>query len=330
MGKEKFTFDKEVFIENYNNLKSSRKMADLYGCDKTTILNFAKKIGYTNTYRASLTDIEKDEVISKYYTHTALQLAEEYNVSKSLIVKTWMNANIKDKKIVYKYTFNADYFETINTPDKAYFLGLLAADGNVYKRDRNQAIIRLSLKSEDKYILDIMREYVGSNKPLRIQTKNVNNILHYYYSLELVSDKMAEDLSKYNIVPRKTYDIVMPELPKHLQSHYIRGYFDGDGSVTVNKGAYHTPSAYKCSICGFKLNLLVMQSILKENDIYTSLQLDKRNYNGLEFGNLNTHSIQETYNFIKYIYQDCKDLYMPRKKHISDCFINCVKEKYNI
>jgi hypothetical protein len=36
----------ESFIENYQKLKSSRKMSELYGCNKTTILNHAKKIGY--------------------------------------------------------------------------------------------------------------------------------------------------------------------------------------------------------------------------------------------------------------------------------------------
>ena len=47
----------EDFINNYNNLKSSRKMAELYNCNKTSILNHAKKINYdvnsNKTYKLS-------------------------------------------------------------------------------------------------------------------------------------------------------------------------------------------------------------------------------------------------------------------------------------
>lgn len=39
----------ESFIENYEKLKSSRKMADLYSCDKSSVLNHAKKIGYNTS-----------------------------------------------------------------------------------------------------------------------------------------------------------------------------------------------------------------------------------------------------------------------------------------
>ena len=46
IGNKKYIFDKDEFVNNYNKLRSSRKMAKLYGCDKGIILKFAKEIGY--------------------------------------------------------------------------------------------------------------------------------------------------------------------------------------------------------------------------------------------------------------------------------------------
>lgn len=36
-------WNKEEFIKNYQQLKSSRKMAKLYNCNRKTITEFAKK-----------------------------------------------------------------------------------------------------------------------------------------------------------------------------------------------------------------------------------------------------------------------------------------------
>ena len=57
--------DKEKFIENYQKLKSAKKMAELYNCSKTTILNYAKKINYdnSNNKERKITSIPLEEVV---------------------------------------------------------------------------------------------------------------------------------------------------------------------------------------------------------------------------------------------------------------------------
>lgn len=44
-----FEFEEKEFVKNYDNLKSSRKMAELYSCDRKTITAYARKIGYDYT-----------------------------------------------------------------------------------------------------------------------------------------------------------------------------------------------------------------------------------------------------------------------------------------
>lgn len=93
-------FNQEDFIQNYNKLKSSRKMSELYGCSKTTILNYAKKINYDikSNKKYKLTEDQKKEIISLYNKSSSNQLAKKYNVSRGIITKLWYDNNLCNKK----------------------------------------------------------------------------------------------------------------------------------------------------------------------------------------------------------------------------------------
>lgn len=92
----------EFFISKYKELKSSRKMGEFFGCEKTTILNHCKKIGFDpkSLQSPKLTEKQKQEIISLYEEKTASELAKVYNVSDSLISKVWMEAGKRGKKRV--------------------------------------------------------------------------------------------------------------------------------------------------------------------------------------------------------------------------------------
>ena len=309
-------------------------MAKLYGCDKGIILKYAKEIGYKNKFTGKLNDSQKEEIVSLYNNKTSKELAETYGVSRGQITKIWY-----DKKLIGKdrhtYSFDYNYFEEIDTNDKAYFLGLLASDGNVFNRDdrRAQPIIRLSLQKEDKNILEIFKVYLESKQPLYITEIN-SSYTNYMYTLELVSNKMANDLKKYNIIPCKTYDYEMKLLKDNYMSHYFRGYFDGDGTINCTNNMFHTPSQYNISICGFNHNLLKMRDYLFDKvGINCIIVLDKRyskkNKNNLPFGNLVFTNINDKYKFLKYIYKERGDIYLSRKRYLAECFINAIEQNYS-
>ena len=100
----------EDFIQNYYELKSSRKMGELYGCDKTSVLNHAKKIGFNTklVQTPKLSDEDKQRIISLYNEKTSTELAEEYNVSRGMITKIWYDANLKGKTIKTNKTTEVD------------------------------------------------------------------------------------------------------------------------------------------------------------------------------------------------------------------------------
>lgn len=142
-----------------------------------------------------------------------------------------------------KYDLDDNYFETIDTEGKAYFLGLLYADGCVcFKKGINYA--NLGLNDPDRYILERMKFELKSTSPI-FEIKKEGN--HFYKSttpktkfhlIRFISKKMCQDLIKHGCVPKKSLILNFPtweHVPKHLIHHFIRGYFDGDGCIHLMK-----------------------------------------------------------------------------------------------
>ena len=100
----------EDFIKNYKKLKSSRKMGELYNCNKSSVLNHAKKIGFdvktVQTYK--LSEKDKQNIIEQYQLKTSSELAKEYNVSRGMITKLWYDANLKGKTVKNPKTTEVD------------------------------------------------------------------------------------------------------------------------------------------------------------------------------------------------------------------------------
>ena len=90
----------ESFIKNYEKLKSSRKMAELYNCNKTSVLNHAKKIGYDVNSNKEYKLSEQDKLFIKnhYEDMTSTELAQHFNVSRGMITKIWYDANLSGKE----------------------------------------------------------------------------------------------------------------------------------------------------------------------------------------------------------------------------------------
>ena len=79
----------ETFIENYKKLKSSRKMGELYNCDKSSILNHAKKIGYdpNQNKEIKITQLSPEEMIELYEKiQNCAEIGKLYNCSSTAVI----------------------------------------------------------------------------------------------------------------------------------------------------------------------------------------------------------------------------------------------------
>ena len=90
----------EDFIKKYEELKSSRKMGEYYQCNKTSVLNHAKAIGYdvNSNKNYKLSEKDKKEILMAYNTSTSTELAKKYNVSRGMITKLWYDNHLSGKE----------------------------------------------------------------------------------------------------------------------------------------------------------------------------------------------------------------------------------------
>ena len=293
----------DEFIKNYELLKSSRKMGNLYKVDKATILNFANKINYKNQKELLLSNEQIKYILSSYNITTSSKLAEELNVSVSSIKRIWRINNLKGKSSRLYY-MNFDYFNTIDSKDKAYFLGIIAADGCVYKRKNHEKMLSFTFHIQEKNIIYDFLKYTKSTY-VPIETKN-------RIALQINSNKICEDLFKYNITSKKTWTYKPYELNDDLMIHYLRGYFDGDGSIYYIDNKINTPSKWFIHYCGNKHTMEIFKSFFLKHDIEFKIYQDKREYTN-DFYNLRLRKNSEKLKFIKLIYNNSEGIRLNRK-----------------
>ena len=214
-----------------------------------------------------------------------------------------------------KYPIVEDFFDDINTEEKAYILGLLYADGY---NDTNRNSVSLGLKETDREVLDKITVLIQPTKPLQyINTQN-NGFKNSQnqYRLVMESRKISQRLIELGCGKAKTHNLVFPtgtQVPKYLQRHFIRGYFDGDGSVSGDKQK-------QLSFVGTIDFLLHLQQILIEEVGFSKTKLDQRHKEREdEIRSLRYCGINQCITFRDWLYKDAT-ICMERKKNIFDTY----------
>ena len=136
-----------------------------------------------------------------------------------------------------KHFFNEDYFEVIDSEQKAYWLGFISADGSVTKTSKwNSYRLQINLHQSDKDHLELFKKHIGASTSDIYDFENDSSSRGFGKSdmsrFVLNSIKLYGDLNRLNVTINKTDSIVMPNLRKDLIRHYIRGFIDGDGSFS--------------------------------------------------------------------------------------------------
>ena len=131
-----------------------------------------------------------------------------------------------------KYKLNENYFDVIDTPNKAYCLGLLYADGSNFTPKQT---ISISLQEDDKHILDRMREELNYERDLEyIDYSNKSDFGYSYknqYRLSIFSKHMSEELERKGMYKNKSLILEFPTcIDNYLLKFFVLGFFDGDGS----------------------------------------------------------------------------------------------------
>lgn len=164
-------------------------------------------------------------------TNTDQEIAQMFGCSRKAITKWRTFYGIQKSGTVYRrrpwaHGLNEDFFATIDTEQKAYILGMLATDGCVYNNR-----IFLCLQARDEHILSETLAAMQSASSVHERPKGSFPGSGPMKYIAFTSRKLASDLAALGIVPKKSHTLTYAKVPHHLERHYVRGLFDGDGSI---------------------------------------------------------------------------------------------------
>ncbi len=197
----------------------------------------------------------------------------------------------------------------------AYVLGFFAADGSMYRTKRGGYYIEFQITDGD--LLEKIRTLLWSNNKITIRNRGSHDKL--IYRLQIGCKSIFEDLERIGFVQNKTHVLAMPNIPRVFFSHFVRGYFDGDGNVwkgTIHKfDRSHPSQALKICFTSGSENFLY--SLKKQLWIFIGTHGGSLYYSRafrLQYASFDSLKIYQ------FMYRDKGDMYLPRKKKAFDSF----------
>lgn len=251
-----------------------------------------------------------EDILNKYNNENWSQqkIADFYQVSRTVIKRILKTQSegivIRDRTSKYKY--QQDIFEIIDTAEKAYWLGFLAADGCNYQREHNASII-ISIHEKDIEHLNKFKQFCGTNAEIKsyIGYEGFSNQTPMC-KITLNSKRISNDLIDKGILPNKSLILQPPNISKEFYKPFILGYFDGDGSISKTS-QYNN---YSISIQGTKEILTWICETLNWD-----AKLEKRNNNSNNSYYIRCGGTNKPYQILNQLYNSC-EIHLDRKFNI--------------
>lgn len=309
---EKFA---DIIIESYKNLIPVTEISESHGVSPAAIRNLLKRHGIELSQSTISPYITLYDNIVELYesglsTHDiALRLGIK---SKSSVIKALRKRGVALRDLshsIRQFEIDETVFDSIDGEYQAYFLGLLYADGNNYSK-RN--MITLVLKEEDNILLQSFLNFLKTTIPLRNRKNEGGTALQ---AAVITNKHLSQKLYEWGVVDNKTHKIEFPLwLDPKLWHHFIRGYFDGDGSVFLNR------KDYCFSLVGTKKFLTKVQEILiNECDLNKTKLDDRFPERETNIRNLRYSGNKQLQRIYAYLYEGAT-IFMQRKFNIFKTF----------
>jgi hypothetical protein len=274
--------------------------------------------------RIDLDPVEVENVYKE--TGSYVTTSEHFGVSTGPIKRILNSLGYKLSR--RRYSTDEHFFDVIDTEEKAYWLGYLAADGTIRYRHHERlngrlrgSSINLKLGTMDIEHLKKFKDLVSPDTPLKYMSSNVPTKSGELSSTFVVllafnSNHMVEQIMDKGVGPRKTFTIGRPNISDEFIPHYIRGLFDGDGCCQISK----TIKSQKKS----RYVNLVRYSIATASEEMNKFLHEELSKTGVETkrSGITTYisKIDNAIRFYHYLY-DNATIYLERKKTLGDLFI---------
>jgi intein-encoded DNA endonuclease-like protein len=215
---------------------------------------------------------------------------------------------------IYK-KYNRAFFKTWS-PEMAYILGFLFADGNIIKTKRNTHFV--SLYTNDLALLSAIKRSLKSEHKL---SKSVSKVGGICYKIQIGSKEYFSDLVNLGLIENKARRMKLPIVPLSYQGDFIRGYFDGDGCVwfgNIHKNRKTKTLSILVCFTSASINFLKeIKFLLNTLGLNGGSVFESKKGN---YGRLNL-STQDSLKLYEIMYNKSDKLFLSRKKLVFEKFI---------
>lgn len=342
MSRKKVT--KEEVLEWHRlNAEKSLSLAEIgkrFNRDFKTLQLNLKKYGLKSINNVKVTELEIEEMYSYYMSAPSISLNQTANKFRrdASCMRNWFverGWRIKSLSEVGSANPNHDFFEVIDCEEKAYLLGLFASDGHIEKRsDYDSYCLKYAFHKRDAELIDLVNKYIGNGN-----YKSYPHACSNQVCISITSKKIGLDLAKLGYDNRKTYTTKsIPSMSKDCMRHFIRGYFDGDGCITVTpRTCYGRSNGFNKQFSIAAYSKEILEAILAELPVEpsrvkfyyqtgTKFTIKGKDYtaSGHTFSIRHSEELRKIH---QYLYLDA-NLFLKRKKEKFDLAILNAKQLY--
>ena len=306
------TLEHEKIDELYKSGKSLAILSKEFSHAPGTIKKFLK----TKGIELREIGVYNYDILSsiEYYKNgkTLKEISKIFKVPIKVIKKNLINNGIKIIRKNTMYELNGKIFEHIDTEEKAYWLGFIFADGNISK---SRPTFAINLQYSDIGHLEKLRKFLNYKQEIRKQTQKDGNSI---CRMKVDNKDLWNSLNNYGCIPTKSLIVEFPNLDIFIETntynketlikHFIRGFVDGNGSLTYCGGK--KSRKYKLYP---ELNIVGTKKFLEELIKHLPINKDSKAkiYKHVNVANILLTN-KQAYNCIKYLYEDAT-IYLDRK-----------------
>jgi hypothetical protein len=204
---------------------------------------------YVNKKR-SLGDIAKDCSCGRQYVYKKMtqfniplrtqKEARELAYDRQKISFTKIDENGKEKLVIpSSIQINENFFSSWSN-EMAYVLGVIFTDGNINPGSKREPSQKTTTRSPRLIIVQKEPELLNKvsklmNCDMKLRHRNKRGIAGALYVFDICSEKIYDDLINFGLSPQKSKTIEFPNIPQEFVRHFIRGCWDGDGSIFFDR-----------------------------------------------------------------------------------------------
>ena len=304
--------NKKQIIELYQSGLGSDTISKQFDIHPNTVLKILKQAGIERRpiLRKKIQISDEPKIVEMYQQGlSAPEIAHQFGVAHTLILR-YLEKNGIDRRSAEEchriYPIREDFFDVIDTQEKAYFLGFLYADGG---NNKDANFVRVDLARKDKDILEKLASLIYLEEPLQhIKDQNREKeykgqkVIYHTSYFNINSKYICHKLEELGCPAAKSLVITFPKwlVDPELQRHFIRGYYDGDGGVSltdVKERGAHTRMVSTFEFCQSMHKIISKETGIQFGEPYNDVD-DKNVYSIHLSGN------RQVVHFLDWLYKN--------------------------